>query len=151
MSTIIQKQIKNQLKINDLTASDLEKKAGVSGSSIRNIISGRATNPTIETLIAIANVLGCSVNDLILEQNSYSNKKPDSQETKHFDWVAPLLLDIINFSESCFKSKTYNPSFEDGIYLIKEIYKYSIGKNHTELDKKFAEWLIDKKIEETEI
>lgn len=148
MSTIIQRQIRSHLKMNDLTASDLEKKAGVSGSSIRNIISGRSSNPTIETLIAISKVLGCSVNDLIMEQESHSTPKTSKLEIKHVDWVASLLLDIINFAELCFREKNYTPSFEDGIYLVKEIYQYSLGKQQREVDKKFAEWLINKKIQE---
>lgn len=152
MIASIQEQIKDQLEKQHMKVSELEKLSGLSASVIRNILSGRSNNPTLDTLLSIANVLGCSLSDLIMDHDKsiYKNRNTDilRDNSSQLEWIAPLLLDIISYVEELFKKENYDANFEVGIYLVKEIYHYSIEKNDRKIDKGFAEWIVGKKIKE---
>jgi transcriptional regulator with XRE-family HTH domain len=152
MMSSLQEQIKNQLEKRHMKVVELEKLSGLSTSVIRNILSGRSNNPTLETLLAITKVLGCSLSDLIMDHDKsiYKglSKSPLYDNSNQLNWVAQLLIDVISYIEILFQKENYNPSFDVGIYLAKEIYHYSIEKNDYKLDKGFAEWIVNKKIKE---
>lgn len=57
-----------------ITNAQLAEKAGITLSTIDKLTSGINTNPTLDTLIAICDVLGCTLND-------FSNKKYEDRKS----------------------------------------------------------------------
>lgn len=58
------KRLYRKMRIAGLTQDDLAWEADISTASVTKYMNGMAT-PTVYNLIRIANVLGCSVNDLV--------------------------------------------------------------------------------------
>lgn len=48
--------------------SEIAQKTGLSRATVSNILNKKQANPKIESLIKIANVLDCSVEDLIKKE-----------------------------------------------------------------------------------
>lgn len=57
----------------DYNRSDLARKTGLSRVTITNILNGKQKNPKSETLKKIAQVLNCTVDDLIKDNKESSN------------------------------------------------------------------------------
>ena len=55
------------LKERNMTAYRLAKESGVSRGQLSDLINGKKPNPSINTVIKIAKVLGCKVDDIILK------------------------------------------------------------------------------------
>lgn len=68
MSQILQENIKRKLKKQKLSIAELERRTGLRHSVI-NIMHGRSKNPSAKTTLAIAKELGCSIEELLTEQN----------------------------------------------------------------------------------
>lgn len=144
MHDLIARNLINRIKSANLTPYDVEKRSGLSLSSVRNILSGRSKNPTIETLSAIANTLGCGVDDLIRETPLPVSKIEVPTEIEQHLWVKELVLETINFVEESLTFRKYTPSFEQAMFFVKEIYSFSVGTDDQRLDKRFGEWFINK-------
>ena len=54
-------RIKDKLSQKNISASALEKKAGIRPSTLQNILQGRSKNPSIDVLQAVARSLSCTV------------------------------------------------------------------------------------------
>lgn len=149
MTSALQKQIKIRMKAKELSIAALEREAGLKISAVRNILSGQSKKPSAETLQAIANVLGCSVRDLLDKEISNIASMPhsikDSEETFH-EWHPTLFGKTIDVIQEIFDKKKYTPSAEEMIFFVKEIYFYALEKNSKKLDPKFAEWFIERNI-----
>lgn len=52
----------------DYNKSEIAKKTGLSRQAVSNILNGRQRNPRINSIKKIAEVLGCSVDDLLKEK-----------------------------------------------------------------------------------
>ena len=53
------------LKEKNISVLGFEKKAGLATSMVTKILSGETANPSTQTLIKIANAMGCSLDDLL--------------------------------------------------------------------------------------
>ncbi|MBW8308652.1 MAG: helix-turn-helix domain-containing protein [Candidatus Paracaedibacteraceae bacterium] len=146
MDNQIAERLRSRIKSANLTPTDLERRAGLALASVRNILNGRSKNPTIETMRAIANTLGCTVDDLITEKETLVATTEKLQQDEHHQWLKPLLLESIDFVDSYLENKKHPFSFEEAMFLVKEIYTFSLGTKDRSVDKRFAEWLINKNI-----
>ncbi len=145
----LQKQIRTRMKAKDLSIAALEREAGLKINAVRNILSGQSKKPSAETLQAIANVLDCSVKDLLEKEISNISDLPYSirhLEVATHEWDAELFNQTIETIQEIFEKKSYIPSVEEALFFIKEIYIYALEKNSKTLDPKFAEWFIERNI-----
>jgi transcriptional regulator with XRE-family HTH domain len=151
MNTSLQKNIKTRLREKNITTNQLEKLAGLKASAVRNILLGRSKNPSANLLLAISEVLECSITDLLGTNESpyISNKNEkkgnDSYLNQDIPYNKKLILETINTLESCFLELGVKPNAPQFIFCLKEIYLYSIGKHDDKIDKKFAHWLVENK------
>lgn len=142
---MLAKNLKNILsqKINDMgiSVSALEKKAGLSANSLRNILKGSSQNPSIETILAISKVLQISLDDLT-GSNLSSSLSGINKLSKH-EWN-PILYKEATVSVID-QALLINPktSIEEVMYLIEETYIYSLEKNK-KIDNSFVNWLVKK-------
>jgi len=65
MTIILKKKILEHANKHRYSIRDLEHQAGLQSNAIRNILSDRSKNPTIDTVLKIANILECSVDELL--------------------------------------------------------------------------------------
>jgi transcriptional regulator with XRE-family HTH domain len=115
---------------------------------VRNILYGRSVNPNSDTLNAIAKAFGCTVDELI--QGHSENKGEETtnpqaalrQSTYNWD----LAHDCVQMIEAIIRDSQKKPSAEIFWSLVEETYYYSVHANTTAADKKYAEWLVFKKI-----
>jgi transcriptional regulator with XRE-family HTH domain len=145
----LQNALQTKLQESKMTPTELENKAGLARSTVFRILEGRATNPTIETLYAIAQVLGCSVDELIDGQRV-------RQKTSSLDllkaiedrvWNSNLFLTITNATCDYLKKIDKNLTFKPMLESILEIYNYCIIKKDAEFDNNFHEWYMQKMLE----
>ena len=80
---MINKIIRKKIDSDNVSIYELSQKSGVAYATLHNIISGKAKNPRIGTLIKIANALDEPLQNLIevkdSEKNSFKNQKSKSK------------------------------------------------------------------------
>ena len=146
-SGLIKQRIEMRLAQIGMSASALEQKAGLSSGAVRSILLGRSSNPTINTLTAIARVLDCSISDLAEEkQPSVPSLDKFTNKKEALPWKSDVFLNALNLVENDLKRRKYQPNLDEILFFTKEIYAYSLEDNNQTIDEKFARWLIDKNI-----
>jgi transcriptional regulator with XRE-family HTH domain len=79
----IQEQLRTRIPDKNLNARELERRAGLKMSAVRNILSGHSKNPGIEVIAAIAKVLECSTDELLGIE--HKKDKPEQAKQKVID------------------------------------------------------------------
>ncbi|MEN8236898.1 MAG: helix-turn-helix transcriptional regulator [Pseudomonadota bacterium] len=143
----LQQQLINRMQEKNLSAAELERKAGLKMSAVRNIIKGQSKKPSAESLIAISQVLECTIEDLFEVERAGSSghvpmqKKEDpSEPVEDLKFLAKTADKVIKLLSEADK----NCSFEEVFFFIQETYMYSLGSSYPEVDVAFAKWLISK-------
>lgn len=143
---ILKEAIIEKMRDKNISISVLERKAGLSIHSIRNILKGRIKNPRAEILTAVADVLECSLLDFMPpssfstrfeQKNNKTNKENILLENPRF------MAACANVVASLLEEKTLTLSFEDCFDMIKTLYFYSLPKKPRIPDIKFAKWLLE--------
>jgi transcriptional regulator with XRE-family HTH domain len=134
------------MRAKNLSLAELEKEAGLKRHTVQNIMRGRSKRPSADIMQAVADVLGCSVKDLLTQQEisyeenlSQSNKELLSREYEHPE----LFSEIVIFVNTALKNKENKLTIEQFISCIQEIYLHSLQKDPSQIDEEFAEWWID--------
>lgn len=135
----IKKQILKRIKEKNLSILALDEKAGLS-KGVRNIVSSKSVNPTIETVHAIAKALGCTINDLIVNPDDEQMQR-EQEECK---FTEALFQDIVQKIVDCLKEKKKTLTISQVISIAKEAYIYFFAKESKVADIAIIEWLIDK-------
>lgn len=146
MSTSIAKHISTRMRAKNLSLSELEKEAGLKRNTVQNIMRGRSKRPSADLLQAVADVLGCSVKDLLTQQEiSYEeNLSPSNKELLSREYEHPeLFSEIVIFVNAALKNKENKLTIEQFMSCIQEIYLHSLQKDPSQIDEEFAEWWID--------
>ncbi len=132
-------EILNYLKTHNLSASALEKKAGLKMGTLRNIIYGNSKNPTADTLVKVSNTTGLSI-DQLLNGSSKSFALPDLTPTEKEN--LNLLFDILSFLVNHSKSTT--PKKMDHILdMTKDIFKYCTTYKEKAFDSAYAQHIYE--------
>ena len=146
----LQEQIQSRLEDKQISARELEKKAGLKVSAVQNILSGRSTNPGIESLMAISKLLDCSVDELMGKSSSRSSALTNQKENNHeanIAWNYELYQNCVNAVERQLQSKNLNPkdmpNSKQVLFFIKEAYIYSSEGGSNTADLRFTKWIID--------
>lgn len=146
----LQARIIKNIQDSHISIGKLEKQAGLKRNSIRNIIDGRSKNPSIETLMSIAAIMGCSLDNLVSDNPSdFLNQNQENKIiTKHL-WDKKLFEETLNLTQNIVTENNSQISFEQMLEFIQEIYLFSVGKeDSTEktVDKRFAKWIVEKSL-----
>lgn len=84
MNEILKARIRERMEALDMNPSSVALEAGLSRSAVRDILSGKAKNPGMMTVHAIARVLKCSDNYLM----GFSDEK-------HYAEATDILIDVL--------------------------------------------------------
>jgi len=146
--TNLQDKIKLRLDESKLSIRNLERLAGLKRSAVSNILEGKSKSPSLNTLRAIANVLHCSLSDLLEESELETTIQLHSgldvtQNHLNLPVKLPLLHETMDIVDICFKKIEYNPNIEQFWHCVKRVYSYTLGSGDDKIDVKFAEWLVN--------
>jgi transcriptional regulator with XRE-family HTH domain len=138
----LQEQIENRMHEKNLNARELERRAGLKISAVRNILSGQSKNPGIEVIAAIAKLLNCSTDELLgLEQDK---SKAESTKQKIISvWDYSLYENCLKEVHNYLQSKNFKPQAEQILFFIREAYVYSLEGKDKKADLRFIKWIID--------
>lgn len=138
----LQEQIESRMHDKNLNARELERRAGLKISAVRNILSGQSKNPGIEVIAAIAKLLNCSTDELLgLEQEK---SKAESAKQKIISiWDYSLYENCLKEVHSYLQSKNVKPQAEQILFFIREAYIYSLEGKDKKADLRFIKWIID--------
>lgn len=91
------KRIKAQMQLLDIGNKELSIKSGIPLRTVNNILSGLTTNPTIDSLKAIAKTLNCIVDDFVDDEKT----EPQTIAAHHDSeqWTEEELDEIEKFKE----------------------------------------------------
>ncbi len=141
MSTPLQKNLRYQIAEKKMSVHALEKKAGLKPSAIHNILQGKSKRPAAEVLVAVAQELGCSVEDLIREEPPVPNSSPSSQQ-----WSPDLYMNSFKVVQSILSDKISELKKDEVLKIVEEVYLYSAQGGLSLADRRFAEWVIRQRI-----
>lgn len=141
-------RIREYRRENKLTATELGELIGISQSTISKIENGE-TSPKVEWLEKMADVFGCTVNDL-LEKENYVPKRLRSYKATTFEPYYKLHYSFFNSRE--YKVLTVFCEFEETLaFLIMQAYsaksKGVIKYDHTEEMTIISEIALDTNLE----
>jgi len=127
-----------------MSVSSLERNAKLRPGTVTNIIHKRLTNPKIEILVQIAEVLDCSLYDLINIKQKQSFIRKMHESSLPYSWDANLYLSAVTLAEKYFTKYGLKTSLGPSLEIIFEIYIYSVKNNQSQIDDNFADWIIEK-------
>lgn len=139
MATALQIRLKHLMQEKNLRTSDLEKLAGLKMSAVRNILLGKTRHPKAETLQAIAEVLGCTIADLL----GKDLPKEEASTSPKLDYP-DLFLEATQSLLSLLEKEKCNLTLDQACMIIKETYAYSTQTEAKAIDHQFAKWLFSK-------
>lgn len=145
MSSQVAKQITIRMKAKNFSVHTLEKEAGLKTHAVRNILRGRTQRPSADVVQAVADVLGCTVKDLLQNQEIFQEdftESKDEQLNEPYTYPA-LYQDTVQFVNDILQQKDYNVTVKQALTCFEEIYFHSAQKDSTKVDKEFGEWWID--------
>lgn len=152
MGLYLKENLPKIIREKNLSISAFERIAGLKKNAVTNIINGHTKNPSAKTLQAIADLVGCSVKDLL--QNNEINPNISLQRSTitppRAEVVVTYLEDIDLFNEisNYFTQslKNKNKKIDINLFLqsIVETYSFCYFKNDKKFDIRFADWSIEK-------
>ena len=120
---------------NKISSSSLSRKAGISSGIIHNIIKSDNPNPTIDSVLKIAKIMNCSLDELF-EQNNFDLEYSPTK-------IDPALLRSV-CDCLCQLKELKNKNFNDFCKITYQVYKYCLENDLKQADSNFAKWYINK-------
>lgn len=135
----LKENLRSKIKASGMSTPEVVQKAGINISVVKNILSGRSTNPSGNTLIALSQALECSIEELMScgeGSNPLKNKDEPIENYKLFIDGAALIADRLE------SEKIIIPQSEF-IRYVNEIYQYSLMKKWKSVDPDLVKWHLD--------
>ena len=146
---ILKEKIIDYMKEKKLSIAALERQAGLSIHSIRNILKDRIKKPSAQSLQIIAETVECSLADLI-QKSPYRNRKIKKIIRPLIKKENCMILDDIELMRECsqtiitlVKDEGKSLSINDYLNILKNVYSYSASEKIRKVDHKFSKWFID--------
>lgn len=137
---LLQNRLRQHLQRSNLSARELERKAGLKESAVRNILDGKSQTPTIRTLLAICIALECKVEDLVKDHPNTTSTNSD-HPTK---WLPVLSVQCLEAINKYFEEFEISPTTQEAFHCFQEIYDYNLNNGRDTVDRKFTKWFIQK-------
>lgn len=144
----IAQQVQIRMKAKRLSIPELENQAGLKTHAVRNILRGKSKNPSAVNLQAIADVLGCSVKDLlatpeVLENESQTASLEEVLQATYSKYDKKHLFpEVLKTVEALVQKQKKDLTVEQFLTCVREIYLHSLQKDPTNVDMDFAEWFL---------
>ena len=137
----VAKKIREKIEEQHLSVQAFERKAGLKIHAVHNILSGKSTKPSIDVLIAVAKTLGCTVNDLVSEED----EKLPQQKKKLVKYTnLKLMAQTLSYLATEFENVEKGLDVSDIDNAIQEIYAFCEKNKGGAFDEGFANWWVTK-------
>lgn len=154
MATALKEKIIERMEAKNFSIAELERRAGLSIHSVRNILKGRIKKPSAQSLQAIAEALECSIIDLMSASSAIEAGFPQDIDRKikrrpplnYPDLMLACSEKIMDLVIE--KNLTAKVSIDEYFEVIKKVYLYSSREEPRQVDVRFAEWLIETQFED---
>lgn len=152
MTSVLKEKIIERMEAKNYSIAELERRAGLSIHSVRNILKGRIKKPSAQSLQAIAEALECSIVDLL--NNAPSLREGVIQPTFHGKRKSPkfhhanLMLQCVETTTKLLADRKCTVSLDEYLDVVKKVYIYSSKEEPVKVDERFSEWLIETQFEE---
>lgn len=142
----LQARLRRKMVETGVSAHALEKQAGLRRSAVQNILYGKSKKPSAEILGAITKILGCSINELLGQQDNPQLKSHYLLESAADSSVldTQLYAQAVQVANQIFQTNHIILSKQDALNYINEIYQYALNSPQQDIDMTFAEWLAKK-------
>jgi transcriptional regulator with XRE-family HTH domain len=152
MASALKEKIIERMEAKNFSIAELERRAGLSIHSVRNILKGRIKKPSAQSLQAIAEALECSIIDLMNASSAIEAGFPqdvDRRIRKRPPLEYPdLMLDCTAKIMGKVTEKGLKISIDEYFEVIKKVYMYSSREEPRQIDIRFAEWLLESQFED---
>jgi len=132
--------LKKKLLENGLSASALEKKAGIRPSSLQNILQGRSKNPSIEILQLSARALNCTVSELLGENSKSAEIEPFCAAPSR--WDQELYIQMAEAVFRVYAGRHHTTSKRVLLQAIEQVYTYCLQYAKKTVDDDLVDWVI---------
>lgn len=147
MATALKEKIIERMEAKNFSIAELERRAGLSIHSVRNILKGRIKKPSAQSLQAIAEALECSIIDLMSSSSAAEAGFPQDMDRRikkrplleHPDLMLECLKKILKE----ITDKNITISIDEYFEVVKKVYLYSSREEPRVVDTRFAAWLIE--------
>jgi DNA-binding Xre family transcriptional regulator len=136
----VQQKLKYQMEKSGIKPHTLAKVAGVPESSIKNIVYGRSTKPSLELIDALAIKLNCKVSDLLSDDDQRINKK--SKQEEGGVWDGMLYVSALQAVLEVAKLENMNLSRQEANSFAERVYQYAILNKEQNIDHKFTKYIL---------
>lgn len=148
MESSLQRKIRDYLETNNVSVAALERNAGLKTNVARNILRGISRKPTAVTLRAIADVMGCTVEELLGDRKEVSQPRMNPSSHRTLPLESPGLLDnALHSILAVIQKNNYQLTVQQTLFILEEVYAYTIKKESPMIDKDFVEWFIKRTID----
>jgi transcriptional regulator with XRE-family HTH domain len=150
MTFALKEKIIERMALKNLSIAELERRAGLTIHSVRNILKDRIKKPNVHSLQAIAEALDCSLMDLVSPSTAPHNTATrDIQFPHRKTKISPpvkfpdLMLACTKTALDLMVEHDLKTSVDDFMDIVRKVYTYSSKGNSQTVDVRFAEWLIE--------
>lgn len=152
MTSALKEKIIERMEAKNLSIAELERRAGLSIHSVRNILKGRIKKPSAQSLQAIAEALECSIIDLMsassVRNDGYSPELQGRIRKRSRMDHPDLMLDCSRQILALIEEKEIKVSVDEFLDALKKVYFYSSREEPRKFDMRFAEWLIESQFDD---
>ncbi len=152
MASALKEKIIERMEAKNLSIAELERRAGLSIHSVRNILKGRIKKPSAQSLQAIAEALECSILDLMspapLTSGGYSPQSQGRMRKRSPLDYPDLMLNCSKKIIDLITERKLKVSVDEYSEIVKKVYFYSSREEPRKFDMRFAEWLIETQFED---
>jgi len=139
MTEFVKEQIIKRMESKNLSISALERRAGLSIHSVRNVLKGRIKKPSAQSLQVIAEALDCSLSDL-LDPYSLANSQAAQDPLANILVDMPLMHNCCKEIFACFTKQDHQLTISECFKIISDVYFYSTKASIKTADVRFIQW-----------
>lgn len=125
-------------KCDTIKVTELAKRTGLDRGTVADFIYNKTKNANIETVAKIADIYGCSIDELV-----------SSIENKSIKFDAHLAKNCVIAIDECLKRKKLNINFKDFLLILKAIYSQNMDGKSKKVDAKYVSTYIDDVLKHT--
>lgn len=147
----LREKILELMEAKNLSIAELERLAGLSIHSVRNILKGRVKKPSAQAIQAIADALECPVEYLMSSTSAAEAGFPQdlNRKTKK---PRPLLehpelmIECLDKILKELTAKGADISIDEYFDVVKKVYLYSSREEPRDIDMRFTAWLFENQL-----
>lgn len=145
MSTTLAKQLALRMKAQNLTPAALEKEAGLTPHAALNIVRGKSKRPSAQNLQAIANVLGCTIPDLLGGHDIFhedENTIPREELLNNTYKKPELFQEVLTSVNKKIAKDKLSLTTQQVLNCVQEVYLHALQKKLNTADPVFLDWFL---------